>query len=489
MDPLPSVLFVASECAPLARAGGLGDVVGALPVALRALGHDARVVIPRYGFIDRASYSRHLAPLGVPLGPAEAWCAVDETRLPGSDVPVYLLDHEDLFGRPYLYDPPGGGAGDNLARFALLSRGALQLCKYLGWTPDVFHVHDWPSSLVPVYLNTLEAEGPLGASASVLTVHNIAHQTKFPGSDFGLTHLPEAVFRADGLEDHGAVNPLKGGLYHATMVTAVSPRYAWEMRTPEGGAGLDGVCRFRGGDLVGILNGIDDTLWDPATDPHLEAHFSAEDLAGKALCKLALQRELGLEESAALPLLGVVARLVWQKGQDVILDALDALLALDAQVVILGAGSPDLEHRLRARDAERSPRFRAVVGFDDRLAHRIEAASDLFLMPSRFEPSGLNQLYSQRYGALPVVRATGGLLDSVENHTPGTDQGTGFVFWDLSPETLTSTVAWALEVWRSEPEHFLAMQQRAMRKPLGWSKAAERYAEVYRWALGRRRGW
>jgi starch synthase len=353
----------------------------------------------------------------------------------------------------------------------------------------VFHVHDWPSALVPVYLNTLEAEGPLARSASVLTVHNIAHQAKFPGHEFAVTQLPEVVFRADGLEDHGAVNSLKGGLYHATMVTAVSPRYAWELRTAEGGAGLDGVCRFRGGDLVGILNGIDDTVWDPARDPHLAARYCAEDLAGKAACKRALQRELGLEESASLPLLGVVARLVWQKGLDVVLDALDALLALEVQVVLLGAGSGDLEARVRERAAAGHPRFAGVVGFDDRLAHCIEAGSDLFLMPSRFEPCGLNQHYSQRYGTLPVVRATGGLLDSVENHTPGTDLGTGFVFWDLSPEALTHTVAWALSVWREEPERFRAMQLRAMRKPLGWDQAAARYAEVYRWALGRKRGW
>src|ERR1019366_3648908 len=239
----PSVLFVASECAHFVKAGGLGDVVGGLPVALRALGHDARIVIPRYDVIPAAGLTRHAAPLGVPLGGSEMWASVMETTLPGTDVPVYLLDHERLFGRGYLYDPPGSFAPDNLIRFAFLSRGAIQLCKHLGWTPDVFHVHDWPSALVPIYLNTeldgMDAQGALGRAASVLTIHNLAHQAKFSARDLPSTHVPWSELRPDGLEDFGGVNPLKGGLYHATKLTTVSPRYAVEIKTPEGGAGLD----------------------------------------------------------------------------------------------------------------------------------------------------------------------------------------------------------------------------------------------------------
>jgi starch synthase len=487
--PAPaSVLFVASECAHFIKAGGLGDVVGALPIALRALGHDARVVIPRYDAIASAGLERHAAPLGIPLGRGEAWASVLETRLPGSDVPVYLLDHEALFGRGYLYDPPGSMAWDNLVRFAFLCRGALQLCKHLAWTPDVFHVHDWPSALLPVYLNTIEAGGELARSASVLTIHNIAHQAKFPAGDLPATHLPWAEFRADSLEDFGAVNPLKAGLYHATKLTAVSPRYAYEIRTVEGGAGLDGVVRFRGADLVGILNGIDEREWDPRSDPAIASPFDADDLSGKILCKRALQREMGLAERPDVPLVGVVSRLSGQKGTDIILAALTRILDLDAQVVILGAGDRAAESYLLMRSHHGGDRFRAWVGFKESLAHRIEAGADLFLMPSRFEPCGLNQMYSQRYGTLPIVRATGGLDDTVENYDPATGAGTGFKLWDLSVDTLVATLKWATDTYRDRPEHFAAMQRRAMRKRFGWDVAARQYASVYGYAVEARRG-
>lgn len=482
-----SILFVASECARFVKAGGLGDVVAALPAALHALGHDARIVIPRYDVIPTEGLKRHAAPLGVPLGGGDAWSAVFETRLPGTDVPVYLLDHQQLFGRGYLYDPPGSVAPDNLVRFGFLSRGALQLCKYLGWTPDVFHVHDWPSALLPVYLNTIESAGPLARAATVLTVHNLAHQAKFHPGALPVVHLPWSEMRPDSLEDFGAVNPLKGGLYHATKLTAVSPRYAAEIQTPEGGAGLDGVMRFRAADLVGILNGIDERVWDPRTDANIAARYDVRDLSGKAACKRALQKEMGLAPRPDVPLLGVVSRLSEQKGTDVLLAALPRILDLDTQVVILGSGDLAAEGYLHWRSHHGGERFRAWIGFSEALAHRIEAGADLFLMPSRFEPCGLNQMYSQRYGTLPVVRATGGLDDTVENYDPATGAGTGFKLWDLNADSLVDTVRWAAETYRERPEHFRAMQQRAMRKPFGWDVAARKYADVYAWALAARR--
>lgn len=486
----PTVLFVASECAPFAKAGGLGDVVGALPAALRAAGLDARVVIPRYDMIPLDGMVRHDKPLGVPLGAGEAWCAVYETRLPtGGEVPVYLLDHKELFGRGYLYDPPGGTATDNFARFAFLSRGALQLCKYLDWYPDVFHVHDWPSALVPVLLNTIERGGPMGTSATVLTIHNLAYQGKFPARDLAIAHLPREVFHAEGLEDHGAINLLKGGLYHSTMLTTVSPTYAAEIRTPAGGMGLAPVLNLRGHDLVGILNGIDETVWDPATDPYIDANFTADDLSGKAECKAALQREMHLAEREDVPLIGIVSRLTEQKGTDVIMAALGRILDMDTQVVVLGSGDRRAEDYLSNRSHHGSDRFRAWIGFNEALSHRIEAGADLFLMPSRFEPCGLNQMYSQRYGTLPIVRATGGLDDTVENFDPNAGTGTGFKLWDLSPDALVETVRWAVDTWRQQPDQFRAMQHRAMRKHWGWDAAAARYTDVYRWALERRRWW
>jgi starch synthase len=486
--PAPSVLFVASECARFVKAGGLGDVVGALPPALRALGHDARIVLPRYDVIPTAGLLRHPAPLGVPVGGGEAWSAVYETRLPGTQVPVYLIDHESLFGRGYLYDPPGSVAPDNLVRFGMLSRAALQLCKYLGWFPDVFHAHDWPTALVPVYLNTLESGGLLGRSASVLTLHNLAHQAKFPASDLATVHVPWSEMRPDSLEDFGAVNPLKGGVYHATKLTTVSRRYADEIKTPEGGAGLDAVMRFRGGDLVGIPNGIDENAWNPRTDPSLAAGYDATDLSGKAACKRALQKEMGLAERPDVPLIGIVSRLSEQKGTDVVLASLSRILDLDAQMVIVGSGDLAAEGYLLWRSHHGGDRFRAWIGFSEPLAHRVEAAADLFLMPSRFEPCGLNQMYSQRYGTLPIVRATGGLDDTVDNYDPETGAGTGFKFWDLNADALVGTVKWAIDTYRGKPEHFRGMQARAMKKHFGWEVAAREYAKVYDWAVAQRRG-
>lgn len=482
-----SVLFAASECVPFAKAGGLGDVVAALPAALAELGHDVRIVLPRYGTISTEGMTRHPSPLGVPLGLGEAFCAVYETRLPGTRVPVYFLEHEQLFGaRNYLYDPPGRHAVDNLARFTFLSRGALQLGKMLGFTPDVVHVHDWPTALVPLYLNTLEASGHYRRTASVLTIHNLAYQPKFPADQMYMTQLGWDMFREDGLEDHGAINPLKGGLYHATMLTTVSPSYSREIRTREGGAGLDHVMRFRGADLVGILNGIDERVWDPRTDVHIPVHFGPEDIGGKAICKRALQRELGLPERR-VPLLGVISRLSFQKGIDLVVEALDRILALDVQLILLGSGDPKLEAWLRERSSRQDDRFRAVIGYSEPLAHRIEAGVDFFLMPSRFEPCGLNQMYSQRYGTLPIVRATGGLLDTVVSYDPSTGEGTGFLFGEPSADALLDAVRWAVETYRERPEHFRAMQLRAMQRDFSWAKSAGQYEELYRWALERKR--
>ena len=477
------VLFVASECAPFAKAGGLGDVVGSLPKALRLLGHDVRVVLPLYGSIDRSEAQRHDAPLAVPIGSGEAWCAVWEDRLPGTDVPVYFLEHNALFGGSQIYG--GDGTTHGGARFVFLSRGAFMLCRKLKFVPDIMHTHDWPTAWLPLILNTVERHPPFDRTASVLTIHNIAHQPRFGVEVLGLAHLPAEVYRPDGIEDFMHLNPLKGGLYHATMVTTVSPRYAWEIRTPAGGAGLHPIVDFRGADLVGLLNGIDDGVWNPATDPLIPANYTALDLEGKKTCKRVLQESMGLEVRPDLPLLGVVSRLNGQKGSDVIADALDALLGLGAQLVLLGSGDPALEARFRLRADLGGGRFAARIGYDEGLAHRIEAGADIFLMPSRFEPCGLNQLYSQRYGTPPVVRATGGLDDTVEQCDISSGGGTGFKLWDLSPQSLIDTVAWALHVYREHPAVFRALQLRGMTKRMGWDQAALRYGEVYTWAVER----
>ena len=497
--PRLKILFVASECVPFAKTGGLGDVVGALPLALASRGHDVRLVIPRYrsankhlvtpGGALRPGVRRLPEPLGVPLGSHELWSAVWETRLdphaeagaaPAGPLPrVYLLEHDHFFDRDGVYGDSHGEFGDNFARFTFLNSGALALCRALGFTPDVVHVHDWPTGLLPVYLDTLEKDSPLGRAASVLTIHNLGYQGWFDASLLPLSGLGWDVFQR-GLEAHGRLNLLKGGLHHATLISTVSPRYAQEIQTPAGGEGLDGLLRARGGDVIGILNGIDDVVWNPATDRHLAARYDVNDLSGKALCKAALQRELGLPERPDVPLLGLVSRLVHQKGIDVIAGALEEILALDVQVAALGAGEAWAEDLFRRLGAS-TDRFKAHIGMNEGLAHRIEAGSDLFLMPSRYEPCGLNQLYSQRYGTLPVVRAVGGLDDTVDANV------TGFKFEELSAAAFAQTVAWAVHAYRSEPGHFREMQLRAMRKPVGWGHASRQYEALYRLAVARRR--
>ena len=479
--PRLKVLFVASECVPFAKTGGLADVAGALPIALAERGHDVRVVLPRYRVTRKHPAERLPAPLAVPLGAGEAWCSIWETRFPRSDARVYLLEHDALYDRDGIYGDAQGGFGDNLARYALLSRGALSLCRALDFTPDVIHAHDWQAALVPVYLNTVEAHTPLARAATVLTIHNMGYQGWFGKEELWQTQLGWDVFHARGLEAHDRINLLKGGINHATLVTTVSPRYAREIQTEEGGEGLDGVLRERGGDLIGILNGIDDQVWSPEADPHIAAPFTAADLEGKERCKAALQAEVGLPVEPDVPLIGLVSRLANQKGIDVFAGALQDILSLGAQVVVLGSGERWAEDLFR-RLSVSHPRFRAYIGMNEALAHRIEAGVDIFVMPSRYEPCGLNQLYSQRYGALPVVRAVGGLDDTVE------DDRTGFKFKNLDPNELAQSVAVAVYTYHERPEHFRMMQYHAMRKPMGWSHASQQYEALYRLAAARRRG-
>ncbi len=478
--PRLKVLFVASEVVPFAKTGGLADVCGALPLALAARGHDVRVVLPRYRVAKKHPAERLPGPLMVPLAGGQAWGGVYEARVGASEARFYLLEHDGLFDRPGIYGDGGGGYRDNLARYTFLSRGALRLCRQLDWAPDVVHAHDWQTALTPIYLDTLERGSPLGRAASVLTLHNMGYQGWFDKRELGTTNLGWELFHARGLESHDTINLLKGGLYHATLVSTVSPRYAREIQTPEGGEGLDGVLRDRGGDLLGILNGIDDSVWNPAGDGHIPALFSADDLSGKHECKARLQEELGLAQDPHAPLIGLVSRFAAQKGIDVFAEALPEILGLGAQVVVLGSGEAWAEEAFQHL-SHTTPRFRAFIGMNEGLAHRIEAGADLFLMPSRYEPCGLNQLYSQRYGTLPIVRAVGGLDDTVEHDE------TGFKFETLDADELSHAVALAVFTYRERPEHFRMMQYRAMNKPMGWGHASRQYEALYRLAMARRR--
>ncbi len=481
------VLFVSSECTPFAKTGGLADVAGALPKALSALGMDARVVMPLYRGIPRNELEILDGTLSVPIGRGSAHARARLGRLPRSEVPVYFLEHDLYYDREFLYGSATDAYDDNLERFTFLSRGALQLCNALGWHPDIVHANDWQTALVPVFINTVEWAKPLHGAASVYTIHNLAYQGVTDRGALFLTGLGPEHDNSNEFEHFGTLNLTKAAIVHSTLVTTVSPTYAEEIRTPAFGHGLDGVLRSRGGDLVGIVNGIDAEEWSPSRDPHLAARFSGSNLRGKAICKAELQKEADLPVRPEVPLFGLVARLVAQKGIDVLAQALHRILDLDLQLVVLGTGDPDAEAFFAQVADERSDRFRAWLQFDNGRAHRVEGGCDFFLMPSRFEPCGLNQLYSLAYGTLPIVRATGGLADTVRSYSEATGSGTGFAFHDLTPGALFDTVGWAVSTWYHRRPHIEAMRREAMAEDFSWQHAAREYETLYLRAYERRR--
>jgi starch synthase len=483
MNERPKVLFVASEVSPFRTTGGLADVAGALPKWLARRGIDVRVVMPLYRGIAWDELDRVGGVLEVPMFFGTAYAAVRSGTLPGTDVPIYFLEHHHYYDRWSVYDHH-----DNLERFVFLSRGALELTRMLDWVPEVVHANDWHTGLVPIYLNTVEWGRPLHGAASVFTIHNLAHQGDHGADAHPVTGLGPEHFNAGEFEHFGQFNPLKAALWHATMLSTVSPTYAREIQGGAFGCGLDGILAARSGDLRGILNGIDTLEWDPTRDRYLPAHFDRADLSGKAVCKAALQAEMGLPVRADVPLFGVVSRLAAQKGLDVLAAALGRVLDLDLQLAVLGTGDRDTERAFETMAAHRPDRLRCFIGFDTPRAHRIEAGCDFLVIPSRFEPCGLNQMYSHRYGTLPVVRATGGLADTVDNYDEASGTGTGFVFHDLTVEALADTIAWAVSTFRDRPGHLAAMRWRALGNDWSWERAAAEYEQLYRDAYARRRG-
>ena len=482
------VLFVSSEVAPFAKTGGLADVAGALPRALRGRGLDARVVTPLYAGMDWDALERLEGSVPVPMWWGTARAGARLGWLPRSDAPVYFLEYHRYFDRQHLYGPPGDAYGDNLERFTFLSRGALEVAKAINFLPDVIHANDWQTALVPVYVNTVEWARPLHGAATVYTIHNMAYQGVTDGNALFITGLGREHFNSAEFEHFGSLNLMKAALRHSGVLSTVSPTYAREIQTPALGFGLDGVLRERAADLFGILNGIDTEEWNPATDPYIPEDFSAADLSGKAACKAALQREARLPVDPGVPVFGVIGRFTDQKGFDVLANCMDRVLSWNMQVVMLGTGDPEAEHYFGTLSARRPDRFKAWIGFDNGLAHRIEAGSDFFLMPSRFEPCGLNQMYSLRYGTLPVVRATGGLVDTVQGYREDSGDGTGFVFQDLTPDALANTIGWALSTYHDRPAHVAAMRRRAMAQDFSWDAAAAAYERLYLEAYRRRRG-
>ena len=482
------VLFVSPECAPLAKTGGLGDVSAALPAALRALDIDVRVLLPGYpGVLAGVERARDLATLTL-LEPALR-SRVLEARL-ASGVPLLILDNPPLYrrdGGPY-QDESGEDWKDNALRFGLLSQAAAVLGSTpnpLSWRPQIVHANDWPAALASAYLHY--AAG--ARAASVVTVHNLAFQGNFDSGVVAPLALPPASFAAEGLEFHGRLSFLKAGLHYADAITTVSPTYACEIQTEACGAGMHGLLQRRRAVLSGILNGIDAIEWDPATDRHLPHHYDVATLERKQLVKRTLRERLGLEQVRDdLPLLGVVSRLTQQKGADLLVQAAPELVALPAQLAILGSGQREHETALRALAMDHPGRIAVSIGFDEPLAHLIEAGADMFLMPSRFEPCGLNQMYSQRYGTPPIAHATGGLADTIVDcgaEARPAAGASGFLFDQPTVPALVAAVRRALARYRERGD-WQALQRNGMARDFSWALPAQRYAELYRQLAARR---
>jgi starch synthase len=474
--------FVASEVAPFAKTGGLGDVCGALTRYLSEAGHDVRTFLPLYGNLKKSGQA--FVPVGflrdVPLrmGRHALSFGVSAATLPGTRVPVHFVECPPLYGRAETYS---SGEYEHL-RFAFLARAAIESWQRMGFSPDVVHVHDWHTALLPLYLKTLYAwdRARFGATRTLLTIHNVGYQGKFPASvveDIGLE--PHAsLLHQDDLRA-GVVGFLKTGIMYADKISTVSETHAKEMMTPEYGMGLDPYLRAREENFVGIVNGIDAAVWDPATDAHLPARYTAGDLSGKRECRADLLRSLGLDPDPRGPVMAVVCRLTAQKGLDLLFDTVPPLLRRhDARLVVLGNGSGRIPDRFEAIVKANPGRAWFRAGYDEPSAHRIEAGADVFLMPSRYEPCGLNQMYSLRYGTVPVVRRTGGLADTVADLDPRTGRGTGFVFDEFSPAAISEALARMLAAWRS-PATWGRLVRAGMAQDFSWERRVREYEALY----------
>ena len=479
------VLFVSPEVSPLARTGGLGDVVGALPPALKKAGVDVRVICPLHrGSLDGLESKPISGKLRVRVGSRLYYTRLLETRLPGTDVPVYLIEHKGFFDRPDIYAGPEGDFPDNAERSFVICRSAMDLPRLVGWTPEVYHAHDWMSAALPACLNAIPATKGQVRPASVLTIHNLEHQGSFSPEKFEMANLPQSYFQMEGFEHFGRLNLLKGGIQHADKISTVSPTYAEEIRTETHGHGLDPSLVYRAADLVGILNGMDEEAWNPAKDSALPQPFNFDTIeTGKTACRKSLSKELNLPYKPSLPLFGAVSRLYWQKGLDALADSLPELLDKnDFQLVLLGSGDP-VQEQAFSDLAHRFPdKVSAHIGFDDGLARRIFAGTDFFLMPSRFEPCGLAQQYAMRYGSLPLANSTGGLVDTIKDPKAHPKSANGLLLKNIKDASLLSSVERACKIFNDEKKlHF--MRKNAMMREASWKEPAKSYIELYKWAL------
>jgi starch synthase len=491
MPPKPRILFVVAEAWPLVKTGGLADVVPALAQALVEQGHDVRLLLPGYRDVEEA-FAGKAAGRAFEVLPGLPHARLLRGRLPGYDIPTWLLHCAPLYDRPGgpYSDAQGRDWDDNSLRFALLGKVGAMFgagAGLDGWRADILHGHDWHAGLMSAYAHF----DPAVTAATVFTIHNLAYQGNFQPAVRDTLHIPASAFLPDGLEFYGHLSFMKAGLWYSDCLTTVSPTYAREIRTAEYGHGMAGVLSARGAALTGILNGVDGHAWNPATDPLLPARYSAQDMAGKARCKLELQDRFGLARGPDVPLIGMVGRMTAQKGWDLLPEAVERLAAEKVQWALLGSGDADHESSLRRLAARHPGSVGLHVGYDEALSHLVIAGADLFTVPSRFEPSGLTQMYSQLYGTAPVVRRTGGLADSVVQATPesiAAGSGTGFLFDEASGGALAAALEGAVQMYRNERASWAALQANGMRQDFSWQQPAAAYAQVYRQAARRRAG-
>ncbi|WP_294431219.1 glycogen synthase [uncultured Treponema sp.] len=486
------IMMVSSEAVPFAKTGGLADAVSALAGNLSLLGHDVKIVIPRYYKIDRKKLTALEGPMGVPVGGGQAWTEVYKAPLPGfPKVEVFFIDHENCYGRDGIYGTKfEPDFADNPYRFSLLCHGAIQICHKIQWFPDIIHAHDWSAGLAPVLLkHVCRSQPQFAKTASVYTIHNMGYQGVYGKDKFLDLGLDWNLYYGAGFERNGAINFLQAGITCADMVTTVSPTYANEIQTPEGGFGLDGLLRVRSDVVKGIVNGVDIDTWNPKTDKELPANYTAENMGGKAECKKALQQAFGLEVNPNVPLIGMVGRLVSQKGiAEVFAPTYGSIYNIchdmNVQFAIIGTGEKWCEDEINNLQAK-LPNLRAKIGYSENLSHLVEAGSDFFLMPSQYEPCGLNQMYSELYGTLPIVRRTGGLADTVQNYDQESGEGTGFMFDSLTPNAIYNTVGWAVWAYYNRKNHIKKMQKKGMAQDFTWAASCNKYVEVYKEAIAR----
>jgi starch synthase len=474
------ILMISAEGPPLVRAGALVDVMDALPRELRARGHEVSVTLPYYREIrENTAFKEEDTGVTVDVRVGDkTYIAEYLEGRSASGVQLFFIRCDDFFDRPELYGEHGKKYEDNAARFIFFCKAALELARRLTPSAQILHVHDWAAALVPVFVRAHHLP-----FATVLTIHHLAEQGSFWGLDFGLTNLHERFFTLRGVEFFGRMNFLKGGILHADRITTVSERYRREMQTAAGGCGLDGVLRENAHRLVGILHGADYARWDPASDPLLPVQYNASALWGKQVCRDALLAQMNLAPAPHGPVFGMVTRVVEEKGFEILMPLLDRLLSDDVRLIILGEGDPAYETALAVAARKFPAKFAYQKSYDERLAHRIEAGMDITLIPSRFEPAGLSAMYSLKYGALPIARATGGIQEIIEDYDPTTDSGYGFLCYEYSTEAFWDSIKRAREVFHDRMV-WTVLMARAMARDFSWDSSAQRYEEVYAELVG-----